>query len=119
MPVARNTCTPADKIAVVPCLQCLSDSELQMLEMWAWAAANGINLSGGLDGVLTASACWSCLSDTQRYRLYIQDLISIFGGDASPESAIEALNCLRCLKPGQVKAAIAYLQCLFASQGQI
>lgn len=111
---ALPECVPTTIMAQVPCLQCVSDSKLQMVELWLWALANNLTLPDDLDEILEASQCWTCLSDTQRYRAWMTTLANQFvSEDNTPEGVIQTLGCLNCMKPGQIKAAIGYLQCKY------
>jgi hypothetical protein len=112
MPEVR-TCTPAEAMAIAPCAKCASESELRMIWLWFWATMDLYDLPEDLAELLEDSACWTCLSETDIKRGILSEVIS--GIDIPIGEVMDALTCIRCLKPKQVEAAIAYTICDFLS----
>lgn len=114
MPVQPPTdCSPSAQLAEIPCLRCLSTSELQEVLLLAWAEANGFTLPEDLDTILELSKCNTCTSETQRLRMEVTAISEAVLEEGNPASIAEAVKCLPGLKPGQVQAAISYLKCRF------
>lgn len=102
-------CTPSSLLASVPCLSCLSETELLATMVAIIALATDKNISD----ILKESACFTCMSDKQME----QGIVTILGNDLLGESFSEAellddMKCIRqCSNAKQLKAALLYLLC--------
>lgn len=66
MALTTLSCTK-DLLKTLPCLQCESESEILAYKVYAWAVANGIDVStqSGLASLRKSAACLECMSDKQ------------------------------------------------------
>lgn len=106
------TCTPKARLAALPCLSCLSDSELDKAFVVALADSEGTyDLPTDSAQLVEDSACFTCLSDKQLK----QALVSAYLEDNSPGITLDEirsrLKCLQCATPKQILAAQVYLTC--------
>lgn len=108
-----SDCTPANLMDTYPCLKCMSKSDLRLMLLWLMTYLSSYDLSeaGALDQLLEDSACFTCLSDKQRLQAMVAVIGDAFGKEFTSETFLADTKCLRCLKPGQVDAAIVYLLC--------
>ena len=114
MPVQLH-CDPASVLAESGCLKCLSLSELNMVLLYLWAILEGYTLPADLDKLLEDSVCNNCVSGPTKERE--QEVMAmadaILSERETPTSVIEALKCVRCLKPDQIESALTFLKCKF------
>lgn len=109
-------CTPADLMEATPCLQCLSFSQLKMVELLMLAEINGYTLPDDLNQLLEDSAGFMSLSEKQKKQAEITAMaVQADNVDGIP-ALIEKINCLQCATSGQVAAITALLQCQFWQQ---
>lgn len=105
-------CTPAARLSVLPCLSCLSDSELDKAFVVALAeSSRSYTLPADAGQLIEDSACFTCLSDKQLK----QALVSAYLEDVDPYITLDdirnRLKCLQCATPKQILAATVYLTC--------
>lgn len=95
------------------CVSCLSQSELWMALLFLMAKDQNLDLQapGVLTSLLEDTACFTCASDTQLLRIIVSGKAELMIPDefATEGALAEALTCLRCLKPKQIKGALTYL----------
>jgi hypothetical protein len=109
-------CTPESLIASIPCLQCLSKTQLEMGLMIAWANAAGYTLPADLQQLIADSACIECGLDSEKKRLQAEllKLWNAVGPDQThPNQIPEAFACVLCMTPSQVQAATLLAKCKF------
>lgn len=108
------TCTPTDLLHDFACLKCLSKLELEQLLLVILCDLTGsYDLPDDTHELLDDTACWTCISDTQR----LQAIVSMFaqltyaGTDTTVDDIRDKIKCLLCANPAQIKGAIAALLC--------
>ena len=114
MPEQQTDCTPAAQKELIPCLKCLSLSQLEMLKLFLLSVIEGTyDLPEDFQQLLEDSACFTCLSDKEKLEGELASMASLAGGrgESHFEDFVEAFKCLPCAKPGQIKAATALLLC--------
>jgi hypothetical protein len=106
----NNTCTPSGLAALVPCLNCLSASQLMLLLAQILATSQGYSMPGDMDQLLL---------DSKAFKPGKTDLLKLAVVAAAEETnyqgdftvAGNALKSLPAVKPEQVRAALVYLLC--------
>lgn len=107
--ITNPLCTPEYVLNLSPCLDCLSESELMALLLYLWAWLNYDEAD--LPGLLNEAKCWDCMSDKQKLQAAIATMANAFHLNAT--TVADAVKCMPCAKPGQVKAAIVYSICKY------
>lgn len=97
----------------IPCLQCVSDSQLEMLRLYLWAALVGYTLPDDLQDILDASACNTCLSKTQMKRGELAMMAHAVAEIVDLPTVVDAAKCLPCVQPQQIQAAVNWLECQY------
>lgn len=106
------TCTPAARLAFLPCLSCLSDSELDKAFVVALAESEGTySLPTDSAQLVEDSACYTCLSDKQLKQALVSAYLENYLPNITLSEIRERLKCLQCATPKQVKAMQAFLTC--------
>ena len=108
------TCSsPSDLANAIPCLACLSQTELMCVMILALATSNGYTLPGDTNAVITDSKCVTCLTDKQM----LQALAGLLAGstlDGLTVTQMRArIKCLACANPRQLKATLLSQFCQY------
>lgn len=112
MPI--TDCSAAGLANANPCLQCASDSELDMLWFYLWAYFGGYDLSTDLNTLLARGRGLEQLSDKQVKEAKIALFANFLGlGDVTMAEILEDVKCLPCVEPKVVRAATLSLICQF------
>lgn len=111
MPV---TCSSPSQLAnSIPCLSCLSKTELLCVMVLALGEANGYTLPGDTNRLLSDAKCVTCLSDKQM----LQALTALLAnGNLEGKSVTQiraSITCLACANPQQIKAALLNQICQY------
>jgi len=111
-----NCTTPKDNLKVIPCLACLSESELKKLLIVVLAELTNVyTLPGDTGTLLQDAACYGCMSKKQLLQIAVTVWATIAYGSRSEIPSVDTLRekikCLLCATPGQVDAALAQLTC--------
>lgn len=72
------------------------------------------NDDSDLAGLLEESNCWTCMSDKQKLEAAIGSMANAYL--LSAQDIANAVKCMPCAQPGQIKAAIAYSICKYFNQ---
>lgn len=102
-------CTPSSLLASVPCLSCLSDTEL----LAGMVGIGSLLSEKPVAQIMRESACFTCMSKKQM----LQALVTIMGNDLiaerfSEEVTLATMRCIRrCSNETQLLAALLYLLC--------
>jgi len=96
----------------MPCLACLSESELNKVFVLALATGTAYELPDHLAQLMDSSACYTCLSDKQLLQVLVSAYVEDQLGSLTMDEFREKIKCLSCATPKQVKAAISYLTCI-------
>lgn len=115
MPVIDCT-TPKDNLKVIPCLACLSESELKKLMIVIMSDLMGnYTLPGDTAALLKDAACYTCMSKKQLLQIAVTVWATIAysnrEGTLTVEEMRNKIKCLLCANPAQVDAALAQLTC--------
>jgi hypothetical protein len=120
MPIVE---TPTEDVApcnknivkTVPCLACMSKTELMAVMVWMLATNNGLTLPADTNKILKDSACMACLTEHQLWEAFLVilgfELFQNETGATSISDVRKQIKCLLCANPQQLKAAIVYLSC--------
>ena len=108
--------TPKDNLKVIPCLACLSESELKKLLIVVMAdLMGGYSLPDDTATLLKDSACYTCMSKHQLLQVVVTVWATMAYSDREGMPTIEEIRsqikCLLCATPAQVDAALAQLTC--------
>jgi hypothetical protein len=102
-------------IKTVPCLACMSKTELMAVLVWMLAVNNGYSLPADTNTILKKSACMACLTEHQLLEAFITilgfELLQNETGASSISDVRKQIKCLLCANPQQLKAAIVFLAC--------
>lgn len=107
-------CTPDELLDIVPCLQCLTSSELKAVLVLALATLNNYDLSTDLNTLMEDSACNVCMTDKQMLEA-ITAKISIYAGlrGYTINELRDDIKCLICTDPRRINALLVYLTCKY------
>lgn len=97
------------------CLDCLSVSDLEVVEAYLWAVLSGVR-EPTIAGVLASISCLTCLSKKQIIEAKIAVLFSVAKIQTPTLTLQYILNLMRCGKCAthrQVQAAILYYFCQY------
>lgn len=112
MPV--TDCTAAGLANANVCLQCASDSELDMLWLYLWAYFAGLDLSTDLDTLMERGRGLVSLSDKQIKEAKIALFANFLGvDDLTLAELLDEVKCLPCAEPKVIRAATLWLICEF------
>lgn len=109
-----NCATPKDNLKVLPCLECLSESELKQVLVVILADLMGnYTLPGDTATLIQDSACYTCFSKKQLLQLSIVIWATIaYDGEMPTLDTLRSkIACLLCANPAQIDAALAQLSC--------
>lgn len=113
--MAIDCTTPKDNLKVIPCLACLSESELKKLLVVIMADLIGTyTLPADTATLLSDSACYNCMSKKQLLQVAVTIWATIaYGRDMSTtvEEMRNKIKCLLCANPQQIDAALTQLTC--------
>lgn len=101
---------PRDILTGTPCLECLSVTQLHMIEMYLWGIKAGYTFPDGLSTLLEDSTCWQCVSETRQLVGRITKLADEMAEllPASLDDIVDDIKCFPCLSLGQIRAAFTY-----------
>jgi len=116
--------TPKDNLKVIPCLACLSESELKKLMIVIMTDTWGrYELPGDTAALLSDSACYTCLSKKQMLQLMVTTWAQIAYGqwneqtdewegfDTTVDEIRAKIKCLLCASPSQTDGILSHLFC--------
>lgn len=100
-------CTPSSLLNSVPCLSCLSETDLWV----GLVAVLALALDKTFDEALAESACFNCISQKERLQGMVTVLgNSLLGETVSPADIAAQIRC-RCVPKSRLQAAALYLLC--------
>jgi hypothetical protein len=105
--VCTENCVPSDWLKKYACLKCLSVTELKAVIVLALADYLELEVSE----ILECSACWTCLSKSQKLQAITAVLGDTFLSDQTVDEIREKIKCLLCANPDQIDSALAYGVC--------
>jgi hypothetical protein len=113
---AIDCTTPKDNLKVIPCLACLSESQLKKLLVVVMAdLMSDYELPDDTAALLTDSACYTCMSKKQLLQVTVTIWATMAYGERQEMLTIEEMRakikCLLCASPAQVDAMLAQLTC--------
>lgn len=92
-----------------PCFPCLSETELFAIGAAILARANHYSLPDDLGTLLSASACWDCMSDKQQLEALLGELKATYADAVSLDTLRDEAKCLPCLEPKKIRSMILWL----------
>lgn len=104
-------CDTQSLVSRSPCLSCLSESQLWAVILYAISQQTDYSLPEDTGQLLADSSCLNCLTDKQLLESLAGILAEIYVEDKTVEQIRDAITCLFCTSPKQLKSAIAYLLC--------
>lgn len=104
-------CAPTRLLAENPCYACLSDSELLQIAALLLARANSYTLPDDLPALLEQTACLTCLSKKQQLQAAVSVLNDQYGGGQTLATQRNAIRCMQCLQPAQIRALLLGFIC--------
>lgn len=110
-----TTTDPKDNLKVIPCLCCLSESELKKLLVVIMADMMGnYTLPTDTAKLLKDSACYTCMTKKQLLQVTVAIWATIAYGvvlETNPtvNEIRDKIKCLLCANPAQVDAALTQL----------
>lgn len=111
-------CTPATVEALQPCVDCFSDSQLEIQAIIMLDAFINVG-SYDLSGLLDESKCYTCLGKKQQKAAIVKILTDYFQSFISAADAQERRKCLECISPGQRRAILVRLICEFIGKQSV
>ena len=116
MPGTIDCTTPKDNLKVIPCLTCLSESQLKQLLIVIMADLFGsYSLPADTAALLQDSVCYTCMSKKQRLQVTVTIWATLAYQERDEEITVEEIRekikCLLCASPAQVDAMLAQVTC--------
>lgn len=108
------TCTPSALLEDYKCLACLSEKELlAVLVLVANQLIGTYNLPEELDDLFSDSACFTCLSDKQKFQAIISAMSTVAyeRSGKTIDEVRDEIKCMLCAPPGVLKGAAVLLLC--------
>lgn len=112
--MAAIRCTPEALVDVYPCLNCASDSQLDMMWMWLWAYFGNYDLPDDIDELQELGKCLKCLSPRQIKQaklLLFANFLDV--SQLEMNEIFDSIKCLPCMQPQQIRAITLALICDF------
>lgn len=109
-----ENCEAATTLNLLPCLECASDSQLDILWLFLWAYFMYYDFPEDIDEVLAKGVEYQNVSDTDLKRIKVALFAEFLRFE--PGEAVEALDdikCLLCVEPKLIRAATLALICEF------
>lgn len=105
---------PNALLALAPCTQCLSISELKRVLVAALGWFENYDMPDDLDALIENSKCWACTSSKQKLEAAVIVLGQFIFEEGPQETQVtEMLACLRCVDDEHIDAALIFLICSF------
>lgn len=115
------TCTPNEALDVVPCLRCLSDTQLMaVLAILLCRINGGARADCEATDLATSAKCW-CISDHQKLQVVVSWFFVLaieLGAFDSVETFSQTVSNVQNLPPDTVRGAILRETCTYLA-GQV